>query len=395
LLPSDAERRAIAARLGAKSSDMGRATMAEIARRHDWFSALGPEHRSWVALVAQAGIAQFIAWFADESDEPVSATDLFDAAPRRAMRRIALFQTVELLRTTTDVVEDWIGRMPPDDQPVLTIAINHFSREAAFAAADLYARVADTRSSWDSRLEALVVDGVVRGEIDEEITARATALGWSGRGGVVVVAGRIDHDADETIERVRDLAYDHEIDVLAAPRGSRLVVILGGAGESPDEGRAVIEEMTANFAEGPVVFGPAVAGLSAAAVSAHAALAGLRAAPAWPEAPRPVSSDDLLPERVVSGDAAARRRLAERVYEPLEQAGHDLIATLDAYVNGGASIEATARTLFIHPNTVRYRLGRISDLTGFNPAQPRGGLTLRLGLAVGRLDQAGSTVGHR
>ncbi|WP_370037478.1 helix-turn-helix domain-containing protein [Nocardioides sp.] len=50
-------------------------------------------------------------------------------------------------------------------------------------------------------------------------------------------------------------------------------------------------------------------------------------------------------------------------------------------------MEAAARTLFVHANTVRYRLRRITELTGHDPTTPRGGLALQLALILGR--QAG------
>ena len=70
-------------------------------------------------------------------------------------------------------------------------------------------------------------------------------------------------------------------------------------------------------ATGPVVVGPVVPTTwCGASISARAATAGLRAAPGWPDAPRPVTSDDLLPERALSGDGHARRQLVEEVYLP-------------------------------------------------------------------------------
>jgi hypothetical protein len=44
----------------------------------------------------------------------------------------------------------------------------------------------------------------------------------------------------------------------------------------------------------------------------------------------------------------------------------DLLRTLHAYLNANLSIERTARACFVHPNTVRYRLRRISKLTGLD-----------------------------
>ncbi len=98
--------------------------------------------------------------------------------------------------------------------------------------------------------------------------------------------------------------------------GHRLVVVLGGS----DEPLAAARHFTARFGPGPVVVGPAVADLPSAARSASAALAGLRAAAAWPDAPRPVLASDLLPERALDGDALARAELIENVYEPLLRA---------------------------------------------------------------------------
>ena len=41
--------------------------------------------------------------------------------------------------------------------------------------------------------------------------------------------------------------------------------------------------------------------------------------------------------------------------------------------------------MFIHPNTVRYRLRRVADITGYSPTDARGAFTLRMGLTLGRL----------
>ena len=40
----------------------------------------------------------------------------------------------------------------------------------------------------------------------------------------------------------------------------------------------------------------------------------------------------------------------------------------------------------MHPNTVRYRLRRVAEVTGLTPFQPRAAYALRIALTVGRLD---------
>ena len=62
-----------------------------------------------------------------------------------------------------------------------------------------------------------------------------------------------------------------------------------------------------NFGAGPVVVGPIAADVGAASAVTQAALSGCGPRPAWPAAPRPVSADALLPERALAGDASAPR----------------------------------------------------------------------------------------
>ncbi|MGC1209525.1 MAG: helix-turn-helix domain-containing protein, partial [Ornithinimicrobium sp.] len=109
------------------------------------------------------------------------------------------------------------------------------------------------------------------------------------------------------------------------------------------------------------------------------------AAPAWAQAPRPVAADDLLAERTLLGEAPARRALVDRVYTPLRDSGSSLLETAHAYLESGGGIEATGRVLFVHPNTVRYRLSRIEDLVDLDLSSPREAWTAQIALAVGRL----------
>jgi DNA-binding PucR family transcriptional regulator len=133
------------------------------------------------------------------------------------------------------------------------------------------------------------------------------------------------------------------------------------------------------------VVGPTAADLTGAHASAREALAGQRAAVGRPDAPRPVEADDLLPERALSGDPAAHRRLHESVVVPLDLAGGELLRTLAAYLEGGGVLEACARTLYVHSNTVRYRLRRVGEVTGYSPTDPRDAFVLRTALVVARL----------
>ena len=90
-------------------------------------------------------------------------------------------------------------------------------------------------------------------------------------------------------------------------------------------------------------------------------------------------------ERALGGDPAAHRRLVGSVVAPLADAGGELLRTLAVYVEGGGALEACARALYVHPNTVRYRLRRIGEITGHSPTDPRDSFVLRTALIVARL----------
>src|SRR5690606_37542990 len=126
--------------------------------------------------------------------------------------------------------------------------------------------------------------------------------------------------------------------------------------------------------------------LAEAGMSARAALSAHRAAAAWPDAPRPVSAGQLLAERALAGDTEARRILRIDVYNALERAGGSLLDTVDAFMATGGVLEGTARALFVHPNTIRYRMRRVAEVTGFSPFVPHDAFLLRVALVIGRLD---------
>jgi DNA-binding PucR family transcriptional regulator len=351
-----------------------------------WFRGLPADQRSWVMLVAQAGVRSFVEWLRQAGDHgPHELSDeIFDAAPRTLARSISLQQTVQLIKVTIDVVEEQVPRLAaPGEGRAVMEAMLRFSREVAFSAARVYARAAESRGTWDARLQALLVDALIRGDAPEELTSRAAALGWDDRTPVAVAVGRSPGgEAEAVLHTVHRLARRLGVDVLCGVHGSRLVLVLGGT-EDP---LAAAEKLLVGFGEGPVAVGPAVPTLDEATDSARAALAGFRAAPAWPAAPCPVLAVDLLPERALAGDGEARRILRVEVYGALARAGGELLETLDGFFAAGGVLESAARALYVHPNTVRYRLRRVGEITGLSPLHPRDAFALRIALTVGRLD---------
>ena len=368
------------------SGDMSSATLARLERDLPWYKDMPPSRRSAVGMVAQAGITSFISWYDSPEATPWIASDVFGVAPRELLRSVSLQQTLQLIKVTVEVVEDYLHDSPHE----LREGILHYSREIAFAAADVYARAAEARGLWDARLEALVVDSILSGEYDQELPSRIAALGWTGHGEVCVIVGTSPGMVD--VDAIRRTARQHNTDVLIGIQGNRLVIVVG---RKIDEDAAaddvsfmdIASALDESFGPGTYVVGPTVPAVVDAVKSAKAALAGFSVAKSRREPPRPLLADDVLPERALAGDPLARRALIQRIYEPLRDHALDLLGTVWTYFETGHSLEATARELFVHPNTVRYRLKKVVEVVEWDPGEPRDALTLHLALILGSMSE--------
>ena len=378
LRPSAATRR----RVEQAAGDLGAAAVARIEERHEWFRALPAEQRSWVGLVAQAGIASFVEWFGGDQAGVDTGTDVFGTAPSELTRSISLGQTLDLVRTTVDVVEERTTELAgTKDVDRVREAVLRYSREVAFGAAQIYAQAAESRGAWDARLESVVVDAVLRGEADQGMHSRAAALGWGRVQGVAVLVGSTPAgDGQGVVSALHRRARRTGLQVLATVQGTRVVAIVGGI----DDPLGAARELEDCFGPGPLVAGPRVPHLFAAGRSARSAQSGFAAAPARISVERPVAADDLLAERALVGDQPARSALVQRIHRPLAGSPH-LLETATVYLEGGQSLEGSARALFVHPNTIRYRLGSIAQLIGHDLTDPVDAFTVRIALTLGRL----------
>ncbi|WP_462165502.1 PucR family transcriptional regulator [Frankia sp. AiPs1] len=426
-----------------------------VARMHEvlpWFPAMSASHRAGIQLVVQAGISSFVAWCRRPEHARELSEDVFRVAPRELVRAVTFRRLVDLVRVAVEAVETEVPNLvEPQDNQRLLADVLRYSRDIAFAGAVVYARAAEERGAWDARLEALIVDHVVRGEADRALPSRAAAAGWRNPPAVTVIIARAGGDAPEVVvDEAHRLARLTGLELLAGVHHNRLVMIVGGGFAATDDGIGRPEDavvplpgpVTGSAAAarggasaqaaataasgsttasaparpamskadvhtaldaarallpvcepGPVVVGPVAGDLTGAPRSARIALAASDVVAAWPAAPRPVRARALLPELALAGDADARRSLIDEVYRPLRDAGTPLLETAGAYLDFGSSLEATARALYLHTNTVRYRLRKAAEVCGLDPADHRERFILHVALVLGRLDGVSSTGG--
>ena len=376
-------------RLKQYSGRLATEAVTAMGERLPFFVDLEASQRANVALVVQTAVVNFAEWMHDPRGNVGHTAQAFELVPKDLTRRIALRHTVDMVRVSMEFFEEVVPMLARSEEQVtaLTVGILKYSRDLAFTAATAYADAAEARGTWDSRMEASVVDAVVRGDTGSELLSRAAALNWDATEPATVVVGtpppgREASSGQQASQDVRDIAERHGRAALTDVHGTWLVAIVSGP-LSPTQ--KFFADLLGAFSDGPVVIGPTAPTLTAAYHSASEAISGMNAVSGWSGAPRPVLARELLPERALIGDPSAIAALHTDVMRPLAEAGPALAETLDAYLDCGGAIEACARKLFVHPNTVRYRLKRIADFTGRDPTQPRDAYILRVAATVGRL----------
>ena len=373
--------------LNSIAGELATATIGRLDQTLPWYTALPPARRAAIGTVAQTGITSFIQWYQEPNSQPWVAADVFGSAPRELLRSISLQETLQVIRVVVQMVEERVIA----EQPDLRDAVLRYSRDIAFSAADVYAKAAEARGLWDARLEALVVDSIISGESSQEIGSRVAALGWRSDGQVAVLLGSTPEHPDA--DAIRRVARKSGADVLLGIQGRRQVAVIGLV-ERVEQPMArvlgIASQMENHFGAAPLVLGAVVEVVSDASRSAKSALSAYAVAAAVENSARPLVADDLLPERALAGDALAKGTLIDRYYHPLANNLPELLITLRAFLDSGRSLEACSKKLFVHANTVRYRLRKIFDEVGLDPTHPRSGFVLQIAILLGAINDAES-----
>ena len=179
------------------------------------------------------------------------------------------------------------------------------------------------------------------------------------------------------------LAARGAADWLAAPAAGLVCLLVPDPGAP---GRRA--ELLAAVGDARLAIGPAVTWPDAGLSFARAQTALQLAAEGVIEAAVPVVADDHAVELILHADRRLARDLTSRALAPLDgltRASRErLSATLRAWLAHQGRTEAVARSLHVHPQTVRYRMGRLRDLFGDALDSPDGRFELELALRAGR-----------
>jgi sugar diacid utilization regulator len=271
---------------------------------------------------------------------------------------------------------------------------------ARWATLDLVADRRGTMASWDAR--AMLARQLIDGTQDDDTRRSADRLAIElDRPRVVafVTAPGQGGDAVDARSLVAALADRVDGDVLVTKDADGVAVLADIAGDAPPlvavaTAKSQIEAACGEVAEG------LVAGLSTVCRTAQGLTRAYAEARdvarcidrfAVTATPRVLAADDLGPARlfVANADAGGMDRFVKDLIGPLldgEDAMTDLLRTLHAFFEAGRSVRDAGARLGIHPNTVRYRLGRVQTLTGLDAADNSDDqLSIQMSLLVLRL----------
>jgi len=104
----------------------------------------------------------------------------------------------------------------------------------------------------------------------------------------------------------------------------------------------------------------------------------------------PIAFEDTGAYRLLLGTSTEElMSFYSETVEPLvaydEQYETDLVATVESYLDSDANVPATAKQMFTHRHTIRYRLERVRDLSGHDATATEGRERLGLGIKAMRV----------
>lgn len=349
-----------------------------------WYRNLSADARGWVRQVVSGGTAHFVR-FLEQPDEPLGIENSgFDNAPVAAAHAISLQQTVELIRVAVGTVGPVaMSMVAPNDEEWLRERISQYGREVGFAAALVYAQAAEQQGARTARASTDLIEGLLHDAPPAIVNQLGLRLGLNPLTEHIAAASR-PVDVAATMADVERAGRRLERSVIVATY-DRAVVALWPVVE-----RDVHEKVATEIFGSPrgIVLGSPANSLVTTAGPLHDVLAGLRARQARPAEQGILTADELLPERALIGELRAQDRLREICYDRLEASGSGLIDTIDAMLGHQCVLEQAAKAIPVHVNTLRYRLERVRDITGYDVREPRGALALQIGFVLARVSES-------
>jgi sugar diacid utilization regulator len=250
---------------------------------------------------------------------------------------------------------------------VIWAAIDDYSETLS----DAFRETIADQARRDTQVRTAVLDSILDGSLGDgpALWEAATTIGLPHRGVFVIVAAETRQSGDQPLPRVEQALRGQDVSSAWRLDAQRQTGVLALRRQGAI---AAVCDRLAKLATARIGVSEPFPGLeSAPQALRQARIACLAAAP---------GSREVVPfERqsvavLLASAPEAGRAFAEAVLRPvLEQPGADrslLLDTLRAWFAENGSTSAAAARLYVHRNTIRYRLRRIEELTGRSLTDP-------------------------
>jgi PucR-like helix-turn-helix protein len=277
----------------------------------------------------------------------------------RLMLRVAAGSLAEVRTTDAEALID------------LSDAISAYVDQLAAACTDGFALQLREQASEGDRRRRQLAELLLRGNAPAAAVANAAAgIGWRGLSTVVPVLLPLDQS--------RDARFRYGGDGVVIEREHDAVLLVR---DGPRAGR---DRLTESLHTRRAVVGPALDWSRVPEAVRLAELTGELVG----SGPRPVFADDHLAALALRGEAGALAVLATRRLAPLASLRRgqrdSLLATLYSWLRHWGSRAEVSAELFVHPQTVSYRLKRLRELLGDDLDDPTARFELLLVLTSAR-----------
>jgi sugar diacid utilization regulator len=322
-----------------------------------------------------------------------------DAAARRVHQGIPLDGLLQAFRvghrTLWQAIVDEASTSPAGREAAIRLAgeAMEYIDLASTHVAEAYLRESGQLAELIQRRHRDLLENLLAGRLPEDADTETLGLGLEREADLLVAVASLD-DAAETDDRAlaraaNSIAASIGTRALVVVRQDEVAAVLPLGGKSPSAiGVALDVARVSAEREHEIRMLIGVSGVCRGLgevgqryLEAHQALR--RSNPDRPI----VSLSELSPfeHLVASADRSTRTSIAMEATQLTENGNGVLMKTLRTYLDSDLDVARTAEALYVHPNTVRYRLRRISDLTGLDAQRFSGLVEL---LTIARLSEA-------
>lgn len=366
-----------------------------------------------VEHVSRVNLSSLVAGFTAGTTFSAATVPTQEGAARRARQGVSLEAFLHACRLWGQVswqtIRDLSEGDPELQEAALELAGRVMSHVDAVSIAAARGYFDSARSHWSARevMRSELIDALLSGRgsgSEESVRRKLEALDLRPATDYVVVLVRTPEADDGRPNRVADTLSRmlDETRLRLVPDGASLLVGVRSSDVValyPAARRPALVELGTQvqaLAEALAGLGTKIGiggwhpGLGGVAPSYNEAREALASALAAGPGARIVRFDDIVVAHVIRSSPGVHDVLRDVVaqlaaYDSRRQG--QLLETLTAYLRNNGSLKRTADALYVHNNTIIYRLRRIEELTGRNPADPEDRVVLSLAVRLDELEQ--------